>query len=145
MNYPSTEDEYNALSERIIGAAIEVARTLGPGLLESVYEACLVEELQQRGLRVEQQVRLPLVYKGKTLSKEFIIDLLVEDTIIVELKAVDALTGLHAAQVKTYLQLANKRLGLVLNFNVEVLTKQGLKRVVNNFFRNWSGLNIGVF
>jgi GxxExxY protein len=135
MTLPSTEDEYNALSERIIGAAIEVARTLGPGLLESVYEACLVEELQQRGLRVQQQVRLPLVYKGKTLSKEFIIDLLVEDAIIVELKAIDALTGLHAAQVKTYLRLANKRLGLVLNFNVEVLTKQGLKRVVNNFFQ----------
>jgi GxxExxY protein len=134
MTLPSTEDEYNALSERIIGAAIEVARTLGPGLLESVYEACLVEELQQRGLRVQQQVRLPLVYKGKTLLKEFIIDLLVEDAIIVELKAIDALTGLHAAQVKTYLRLANKRLGLVLNFNVEVLTKQGLKRVVNNFF-----------
>ena len=135
MTLPSTEDEYNALSEQIIGAAIEVARTLGPGLLESVYEACLVEELQQRGLRVQQQVRLPLVYKGKTLSKEFIIDLLVEDAIIVELKAIDALTGLHAAQVKTYLRLANKRLGLVLNFNVEVLTKQGLKRVVNNFFQ----------
>jgi GxxExxY protein len=135
MQTPQTEEDYNALSEQIIGAAIEVLRTLGPGLLETVYEICLVEELNQRGLHVRQQVRLPLIYKGKTLAKEFVIDLLIEDAIIVELKAVDQLTGLHAAQTKTYLRLANKKLGLLLNFNVEVLVKQGLKRVVNNFFR----------
>jgi GxxExxY protein len=137
MDSLQTEEDYNALSEKIIGAAIEVSRALGPGLLESVYEACLVEELQQRGLQVRQQVHLPVVYKGKTLTKEFVIDLLVEDAIIVELKAVEQLTGLHAAQVKTYLRLANKRLGLVLNFNVEVLAKQGLKRVVNQFFQEY--------
>lgn len=125
-------DEYNELSGEIIGAAIEVHRELGPGLLEAVYEACLMSELENRGLRVENQVSLPLYYKGQKLDKDFRIDLLVEDEVIVELKAVDELKSIHEVQLLTYLKLADKKLGLLINFNVPVLSK-GVKRRVNGY------------
>lgn len=126
-------DYYNALSNEIIGAAIEVHRELGPGLLESVYEACLTAELQDRGLHVENQILLPVYYKGHKLDKEFRIDLLVEDKIIVELKAVEELKDIHEVQLVTYLKLAEKKLGLLINFNVPLLV-QGIKRKINGYF-----------
>ena len=125
-----TKETYNYLSNYIIGAAIEVHKELGPGLLESVYEACMVEELESRGLRVKNQVPLPVFYKGKKLDKEFVLDLLVEDEIIVELKSVEELKTVHEIQLLTYLKLANKKLGLLINFNVPILTK-GIKRKIN--------------
>ena len=118
------------LSRAIIGATIEVHRELGPGLLESVYEACLIAELKNRGYRVESQIALPLYYKGEKLDKEFRIDLLVEDMIVVELKAVEELKDIHDVQLLTYLKLANKKLGLLINFNVPVL-KDGIHRKIN--------------
>lgn len=124
------EKQYNTCSNEIIGAAIDVHRELGPGLLESVYEVCLISELRNRGLNVKSQVSLPLYYKGEKLDKEFRIDLLVEDEIIIELKAVDELKSIHEVQLVTYLKLANKKLGLLINFNVPLLSR-GIKRRIN--------------
>lgn len=121
---------YNELSGEIIAAAIEVHRELGPGLLESVYEFCLVHELCLRGFSVEQQVLLPIYYKGEKLHMDLRLDVQVEKRIIVEVKAVEALQGIHTAQLLTYLKLTGNKLGLLLNFNVPVL-KSGIKRVVN--------------
>lgn len=121
---------YNNIGTEIIDAAMSVHRELGPGLLESVYEECLIEELKEKGLKVQNQVRLPIVYKGKELKKEFIIDLLVEDIIIIELKAVEDLLPVHEVQLVTYLKLANKKLGYLINFNVSLL-KYGIRRRIN--------------
>ena len=127
-----TKEQLNELSYKIIGAAIEVHKEIGPGLLESVYEACLIEELRMRGLKAEQQVELPIVYKGKKLNKTYRVDIFVENEIIVELKCVEELHPIHEVQLVTYIKLANKRLGLLMNFNVTQMTK-GIKRKVNNF------------
>lgn len=126
------QEDYNRISSLIIGAAIEVHRELGPGLLESVYEFCLAQELRNRHLSVDEQVHLPLFYKGQKLNKEFIIDLLVEKEIIVELKTVETILPVHEVQLVTYLKLAQKKLGLLINFNVPVL-RDGVVRKVNNF------------
>ena len=123
-------EHLNKLSETIIGAAIEVHKFLGPGLLESVYEICLIEELEQRGLTVQQQVRLPLYYKGQLTQKFFVIDLLIENEVILELKAVDRLLPVHEHQFMTYLKLTQMNLGLLINFNVPRLV-DGIKRRVN--------------
>jgi GxxExxY protein len=123
-------DNVNRVTETIIGAAIAVHRGLGPGLLESAYEACLAYELLQRGLRVERQKELPLRYGGVTLDCAYRIDLLVEDAVIVEVKSVDRLEPIHEAQLLSYLRLAKKHLGLLINFNVKVL-KAGIKRLVH--------------
>lgn len=122
--------EYNALSSKIIAAAIEVHRELGPGLLESIYERCLVQELIDRGLTVEQQVAVPVHYKGKSLGTMMRLDLRVNNLIIVEVKAVEAFSDAHIAQLLTYLKLTDCRLGLLINFN-EALLKQGIRRVAN--------------
>ena len=122
----------NEITKGIIGAAVEVHRVLGPGLLESTYEACLAYELIQRGLKVERQKALPVTYKEVTLDCGYRIDLLVDDEVIVELKAVDKLTDVHKAQLLSYLKLSGLSLGLLMNFNVDVLVK-GVQRVVNNF------------
>ena len=119
----------NAISEAIIGAAISVHKEFGPGLLESVYEICMVQEMEDRGLKVAHQVGIPLYYKGRLTDKMFKIDLLVEDEIIVELKAVEETLPIHEAQLLTYLKLTNKKLGLLINFNVPLL-KQGIVRRV---------------
>ena len=124
------ELEYNNLSKRIISAAIEVHKELGAGLLESVYEHCLLEELRNSGLRAEQQVRLPVCYKGNKLDKEFFIDILVEDKVILELKSVETILPIHEFQLLTYLKLSDKRLGLLINFNVPLL-KEGIRRKIN--------------
>jgi len=125
-------EKLNRLSKELLDAAIEVHREMGPGLLESVYEACLIEELKLRNIATTSQVELPLVYKGKKLSKEFRLDLLVEQEIVVELKTANQILPLHEAQIISYLKLADKRLGFLINFNVPLL-KQGFKRFVNNF------------
>ncbi|MCC5797220.1 MAG: GxxExxY protein [Methylophaga sp.] len=121
----------NELTRAIIGAAIEVHRHIGPGLLEAIYEECLVSELQQKGLKLSNQHSLPLTYKGKQLNSLYRLDLLVEGQVIVELKSVDHLSGLHKAQLLTYLKLAKLRYGLLLNFNVPVM-RQGVVRMLND-------------
>ena len=123
---PPTESD--PLTSAIIGAAIEVHKTLGPGLLESIYEDCLCAELRSRGLRVERQVELPIVYKGLLIDGTFRIDILVEDTVIVELKAVERVLPVHQAQLLTYLKLSGKKTGLLMNFNDEMLAKSLVRR-----------------
>lgn len=125
--------EIEKVGKQIVDAAFEVHSELGPGLLESVYEICLVEELQRRGLLVERQVKLPVVYKGKELQKDFFIDILVEKEIVVELKAVEVLLPVHEVQTLTYMKLADMRLGYLINFNVPLI-KQGIKRKINGYF-----------
>lgn len=127
-----TQEEYNQLSQTILDAAITVHKEMGPGLLESVYELCLLKELELRGLRAKNQVPIPLIYKGYELSKEFKIDLLVENEIILEIKSVEILLPIHQAQTISYLKLAQKRLGFLINFNSPLL-KDGFKCFVNNF------------
>ena len=121
----------NQITEKIIGAAIEVHCALGPGLLESAYEACLVFELAQHGLKVEQQRPLPIVYREVKLECGYRLDLLVEEAVIVEIKAVNHLAPIHQAQLLSYLKLSGCKVGLLINFNVKVL-KDGICRVVNN-------------
>lgn len=123
-------EDYNSITQIIIGSAIEVHRELGPGLMESVYEVCLLKLLRDAGLKVEKQVSLPVYFKGEELDKQFIIDVLVENQIILELKSVEVLLPVHEAQLVTYLKLADKRLGLLINFNV-VLLKEGIRRRIN--------------
>jgi GxxExxY protein len=118
----------NRLTESIIGAAIEVHRNTGPGLMESVYEECLCYELSQLGLKFQRQVELPVAYKGIKLNCGFRMDLVVEDSVVLELKTVDQLLPIHSAQLLTYLKLSGKKLGLLINFN-EPLLKRGLKRL----------------
>ena len=122
-------EELDRGTEAIIGASIDVHRELGPGLLESTYEACLAYELVQRGLKVERQKPLPVVYKGLKLDVGYRVDLLVEDRVIVELKAVDRLEPIHEAQLLSYLRLSGCKVGLLINFNVRVL-RDGLKRLI---------------
>ena len=120
----------NDLTGAIIGAAIEVHRCLGPGLLESAYETCLAYELQAKGLRVERQKPLPITYKDVHLDHGYRIDLLVEDEVVVEIKSVDALLPIHQAQVLSYLRFSGCKIGLLLNFNVTLLKKDGIRRLV---------------
>ncbi len=127
MDYYETDNE---LTGTIIGAAIEVHRHLGPGLLESVYEECMVFELAERGLEIQRQLLIPIVYKGRQLKIDYRIDLLVNQTVIIELKSVQKLEAIHEAQLLTYLKLANKRFGLLMNFNVPIM-KQGIRRLLN--------------
>ena len=124
------KDLFNRTTESIIGAAIEVHRALGPGLLESAYEACLAFELTGRGLKVDQQKPLPVLYCDVKLDCGYRLDLLVEGMVIVEVKAVDRLAPIHQAQLLSYLKLSGCKVGLLINFNVKVL-KQGIWRVVN--------------
>ncbi len=119
----------NDLSKQIIGAAIEVHRHLGPGLLESAYQVCLCRELELRGIPFEPQVYMPLEYKGVLVEKAYRIDLLVSGHVVVELKSLDRLDPIHEAQLLTYLRLSERWLGLLINFNVPVL-KDGIKRMV---------------
>ena len=117
------------LTEKIIGAAIEVHKYLGPGLLESAYEECLCHELNLRGLKFERQKPIPLEYKGIKLDCGYRLDIIVEEKVILEIKTVDAITPVHEAQFLTYLRLANLKVGLILNFNVPVL-KDGIRRMI---------------
>jgi GxxExxY protein len=126
------KDRLDQISRRVIGAAIEIHRHLGPGLLESAYQACLAFELRQRDLKVEEQKPLPVIYKDVRLDCGYRLDLLVEDAVVVEIKAVEQLVPIHQAQLLSYLRLSGKSVGLLINFHVRVL-KDGVKRIVNEF------------
>ena len=121
--------KYSGLTGKIIGCAIEVHKSLGPGLLESAYEECLSYELERAGLKVERQKALPVVYKEIKLDFGYRIDILVEDTVVIELKSVDVLNPVHEAQILTYLKFSEKKVGLLINFNVTLL-KNGLKKYI---------------
>lgn len=132
MGQALDRETLNQLSHVVISGAIEVHRQMGPGLLESIYQECLMAELRMRNVRVSQLVPVSLSYKSLLLDKAFIIDILVESEIIVELKSVEELLDVHEAQLLSYLKLTKKRLGLLINFNVPLL-KNGIKRMVHNF------------
>lgn len=119
----------NELTRTVIGHAIEVHRTLGPGLLESVYEACLCQEFARAGLPFVRQKRVPVFYKGDAVDCDLVIDILVKDSLILEIKAVQQILPVHEAQLLTYMRVSGVKLGLLMNFNVEVL-KQGIRRRV---------------
>jgi len=121
----------NEITDKIIGAAIRVHKELGPGLLESAYEACLAFELRDAGLLVEIQKPLPVMYRGVKLDCGYRLDIVVENKVILELKAVEKIIPIHEAQILSYLKLSGLRLGLLINFN-SLYLKDGLKRVVNN-------------
>ncbi len=121
--------EFEQLSKRVIGCAIEVHRELGPGLLESTYEKCLVHELRMHNIQCKSQVTLPVKYKGIHLNAEYRIDLIVENNLIIELKSVEALLPIHSAQLLTYMKLTKAKTGLLINFNNKLL-KNGIKRLV---------------
>jgi GxxExxY protein len=121
----------NEISNIIIGKAIEVHKALGPGLLESAYQECLYFELIQSGLKVEREKPMPIIYKDVKLDHGYRIDLLIEDKVVVEIKTVDAIMDVHEAQILTYLKLGEYKLGLLINFNVQLL-KKGIRRFVNN-------------
>lgn len=129
MNHKPIPPEVDAVARQVVDAALKVHSALGPGLLESVYEVCMAYELTRRGLRVERQVNLPVVYNEVRLEAGLRLDLLVEGCLIVELKAVETVQPLHLAQVLTYLKLSGHRLGLLINFNVARI-KDGVQRVV---------------
>lgn len=122
--------DLNKLSSQVIGSAIEVHRVLGPGLLESAYQKCLLHELRTKNLKVVEEKPMPIVYKDIKLDHGYRIDLLVEDKIVVEIKTVEYFTDVHSAQVLTYLKLGDYKLGLLLNFHTTVL-KNGIKRIIN--------------
>ena len=123
--------EFNQLSSKIIQAAIAVHKELGPGLLESVYQSCILIELEKLGIEAQSQVALPIIYRGQKLNGQgFRMDLLVEDTVVVELKSVKKVEAVHKKQLLTYLRLANRRIGLLINFNVCML-RDGISRILN--------------
>ena len=124
-------EELNALSYKVIGLAIEVHRELGPGLLESAYQACLYYELKKAGLKVEREISLPITYKEIKLDQGYRIDLLIEDKLVVELKTVETYTTVHFAQILTYLKLGNYPLGLLINYNSKIL-RNSIKRFINS-------------
>jgi len=121
--------EFSELTKEIIGCAIEVHKLLGPGLLESAYEKCLEYELTRKGLYVERQKPIPIVYKKLRLDYGYRIDLLIENKVVIEIKSVDALHPVHEAQILTYMKFAEKKVGLLINYNVKLL-KEGIKRYV---------------
>ena len=127
------KEQLNAITEKIIGAAIAVHHELGPGMLESAYEACLAYELIDRGLRVERQKLLPLLYRGQTLDCGYRLDLLIEDAVVVEAKSIERFEPVHKAQLLSYLRLSGCKVGLLINFNVKWLVADGIKRIVNGF------------
>lgn len=124
--------EFDDLSRRVIGACVEVHRELGPGLLESVYASCLCIELAARGMRVDRELEVPVLYKGEPLGVTLRADLCVEGALLIALKSVEEISAVHVAQLATYLRLTGLTVGLVVNFNVPVL-RQGIRRVVNGW------------
>ena len=129
MDFEKTDPELEKIASQVVDSAFKVHKAFGPGLLESAYEACLVHELKNRNYKVERQVAVPLFYEGETVDSAFRIDLLIQDQLIVELKAIEKTLAIHEAQIMTYLKITNRRLGLLINFNVSVL-KNGVRRVV---------------
>jgi GxxExxY protein len=128
------KDQIELFGRQIVSSAYYVHKEMGPGLLESIYQTCLSEELSFRGVHVDREVLIPLFYRDKPVHKDFRIDLLVEKEIILEIKAIEAIAPVHLAQILSYLKLGDKWLGFLLNFNVPVM-KEGIRRVVNGFPR----------
>jgi GxxExxY protein len=128
----SVREQLNTLTESIIGAALEVHRELGPGLLENAYQACLTFELLNRGFSLERQKPLPVVYKDQRVDCGYRLDLVVEGLVIVEIKAIERLERVHSVQLLSYLRFAKCPIGLLFNFHAGFLTRDGLRRVVNN-------------
>jgi GxxExxY protein len=128
------KEEYDYYSDKILGAACFVHKELGPGLLESVHQACMFEELMHRGVKTQREVKLPVYFRGKLLDKDFRMDLFVHGCIIIEIKAIEAIAPVHVAQLLSYLKLADKWLGFLLNFNVPTM-KEGIRRMVNGPIR----------
>ena len=126
-------ERLNHLTEQIIGAALAVHREIGPGMLESACEACLAFELADRGLALERQKPLPLVYRGVRMDCGYRVDLLVEDLVVVEVKSIERLERVHSAQVLSYLRMMKRSVGLLINFNVQWLVRDGIRRIVNGF------------
>ncbi len=126
------KEQFEYLANQIFSACLEVHKHLGPGLLESVYEYALLKEFEMRNIFVQRQVKVPLFYKGTNTGKEFFIDILVESEIILELKALEGILPVHEAQLISYLKLADKKMGFLINFNVPLL-KNGFRRFVNNY------------
>jgi len=126
------QEKLNKITKTIIGVAVNIHRALGPGLLESAYEACMVYDLAHAGLEVEQQKPLPIVYRGVKLECGYRLDLIIESEVIVEIKSIEKLLPIHKAQLLSYLKLSGCKLGLLINFNVQIL-KNGIQRIVNNF------------
>lgn len=126
-----SDEELNIISGKILDCSIEVHRNLGPGLLESIYHSCLCKEFDLRGIKYSSQTRVPIWYKGELISNDFKLDLLVEQVIVIELKAVVTVHPVYSSQLLSYLRLMNKRLGLLINFNVSRLV-DGYKRIINN-------------
>jgi GxxExxY protein len=122
--------ELNEISGKVIDCSIKVHRILGPGLLESTYEVCLSHELRKSGLKVDSQIALPIIYDDIFIEAGYRIDLMVEDSVVIELKSIERILPIHEAQLLTYLKLSKKKLGLLINFNVTLL-KNGIKRMVN--------------
>jgi GxxExxY protein len=128
----NTEENLNAISGQVVDAAMRVHSALGPGLLESAYEACLKHELTKRGLKVVSQLELPIIYDDVRLDVGYRLDLLVENEIVVELKSIEKLLPIHEAQLLSYLKLSNRQIGILLNFNT-IHLKEGITRIVNNY------------
>jgi len=133
MSGVSEKERLNALTERIIDAAIAVHHELGPGMLESAYEACLAYELMERGLAFERQKALPLTYRGHILDCGYRIDLLVEDAVVIEVKSIQQFERVHGGQLVSYLRQTGCKVGLAINFNVKWLVRDGIMRKVNGF------------
>jgi GxxExxY protein len=127
------KERLNALTDHIIGAAIAVHRELGPGMLEFAYKTCLAHELVSRGLSVEREKALPLVYGGQTMDCGYRLDILVEKLVVVEVKSIDRFERVHNAQLLSYLRLSGCKVGLLINFNVKWLVEDGIKRLINGF------------
>ncbi len=123
-------DELNEISGQIVDSAVAIHSELGPGLLESVYEVTLAFELRERGLRVDRQIPIPIVYRGIRFDEGYRLDLVVDDLVVVEVKSIEAVSPIHKKQVLTYLRLTKRPLGLLLNFNVNLM-KQGISRIAN--------------
>ncbi len=134
MSAPGPAVHVNELTRAVIAAAMKVHSALGPGLLESAHQACLLHELRKSGLRVESEVTLPVIYDGVHIDLGYRLDLVVENAVIVELKSVEGVTPVHQAQLMSYLKLSGKHVGLLINFNVAHL-REGIKRIVSG--RGW--------
>jgi GxxExxY protein len=132
MKEGNSTNQIDRIAKEVVDAAFKVHSNLGPGLLESAYEACLAHELTKRGYRVERQKAQPVIYEGLEIEVGYRLDLLVEDLIIIELKAVEQLAPIHQAQLLTYLKLSSKQLGFLMNFNVPLI-KDGIRRIANQF------------
>lgn len=132
MKEGNSTNQIDRIAKEVVDAAFKVHSNLGPGLLESAYEACLAHELTKRGYRVERQKAQPMIYEGLEIEVGYRLDLLVEDLIIIELKAVEQLAPIHQAQLLTYLKLSSKQLGFLVNFNVPLI-KDGIRRIANHF------------